>query len=151
MWERSALLNVARSPSGKAKVCKTFIGGSIPPRASSFFQPNSQPQLHRMCILHAMNLGCALYLQYSKNAQAGLPGPQKRHSKTGQGGLPGPQKQHSKTGQAGLPGPQKRHSKTGQAELPVLQKPTCRSSLHFISTASKLFVLLMRKGLILGC
>jgi hypothetical protein len=30
----------ARSPSGKAKVCKTFIGGSIPPRASiltSFF------------------------------------------------------------------------------------------------------------------
>jgi hypothetical protein len=24
----------ARSPSGKAKVCKTFIGGSIPPRAS---------------------------------------------------------------------------------------------------------------------
>jgi hypothetical protein len=27
----------ARSPSGKAKVCKTFIGGSIPPRASNFF------------------------------------------------------------------------------------------------------------------
>jgi hypothetical protein len=26
----------ARSPSGKAKVCKTFIGGSIPPRASRF-------------------------------------------------------------------------------------------------------------------
>ena len=26
----------ARSPSGKAKVCKTFIGGSIPPRASKF-------------------------------------------------------------------------------------------------------------------
>ena len=26
---------VARSPSGKAKVCKTFIGGSIPPRASN--------------------------------------------------------------------------------------------------------------------
>ena len=26
----------ARSPSGKAKVCKTFIGGSIPPRASNF-------------------------------------------------------------------------------------------------------------------
>jgi hypothetical protein len=25
----------ARSPSGKAKVCKTFIGGSIPPRASN--------------------------------------------------------------------------------------------------------------------
>jgi hypothetical protein len=24
----------ARSPSGKAKVCKTFIGGSTPPRAS---------------------------------------------------------------------------------------------------------------------
>src|SRR5208282_2600133 len=28
------LVNGARSPSGKAKVCKTFIGGSIPPRAS---------------------------------------------------------------------------------------------------------------------
>jgi hypothetical protein len=28
----------ARSPSGKAKVCKTFIGGSIPPRASNFPQ-----------------------------------------------------------------------------------------------------------------
>jgi thiol-disulfide isomerase/thioredoxin len=27
----------ARSPSGKAKVCKTFIGGSIPPRASKIF------------------------------------------------------------------------------------------------------------------
>ena len=31
-----SLTNGARSPSGKAKVCKTFIGGSIPPRASSF-------------------------------------------------------------------------------------------------------------------
>src|SRR6266404_1011910 len=29
--------SVARSPSGKAKVCKTFIGGSIPPRASKIF------------------------------------------------------------------------------------------------------------------
>jgi hypothetical protein len=28
----------ARSPSGKAKVCKTFIGGSIPPRASKLCQ-----------------------------------------------------------------------------------------------------------------
>ena len=28
-------LDEARSPSGKAKVCKTFIGGSIPPRASN--------------------------------------------------------------------------------------------------------------------
>ena len=27
----------ARSPSGKAKVCKTFIVGSIPSRASNFF------------------------------------------------------------------------------------------------------------------
>jgi hypothetical protein len=27
-------VTAARSPSGKAKVCKTFIGGSIPPRAS---------------------------------------------------------------------------------------------------------------------
>jgi hypothetical protein len=27
-------ISAARSPSGKAKVCKTFIGGSIPPRAS---------------------------------------------------------------------------------------------------------------------
>jgi hypothetical protein len=26
---------MARWPSGKAKVCKTFIGGSIPPRASN--------------------------------------------------------------------------------------------------------------------
>ena len=31
----------ARSPSGKAKVCKTFIGGSIPPRASNFSSLNS--------------------------------------------------------------------------------------------------------------
>ena len=32
----SLLFNtLARSPSGKAKVCKTFIGGSIPPRASN--------------------------------------------------------------------------------------------------------------------
>jgi hypothetical protein len=30
------LIEGARSPSGKAKVCKTFIGGSIPPRASNF-------------------------------------------------------------------------------------------------------------------
>ena len=28
------LAGVARSPSGKAKVCKTFIVGSIPSRAS---------------------------------------------------------------------------------------------------------------------
>ena len=28
-----------RSPSGKAKVCKTFIGGSIPPRASNHAPP----------------------------------------------------------------------------------------------------------------
>jgi hypothetical protein len=26
---------MARSPSGKARVCKTLIGGSIPPRASN--------------------------------------------------------------------------------------------------------------------
>jgi hypothetical protein len=31
---RYAFVPEARSPSGKAKVCKTFIGGSIPPRAS---------------------------------------------------------------------------------------------------------------------
>jgi hypothetical protein len=30
---------MARSPSGKAKVCKTFTGGSIPPRASNLFLP----------------------------------------------------------------------------------------------------------------
>src|SRR5882762_1331120 len=42
----------ARSPSGKAKVCKTFIGGSIPPRASNAVvfkaAPNSSyfPQWH---------------------------------------------------------------------------------------------------------
>jgi hypothetical protein len=29
--------SVARSPSGKAWVCKTHIGGSIPLRASNFF------------------------------------------------------------------------------------------------------------------
>jgi hypothetical protein len=33
----------ARSPSGKAKVCKTFIGGSIPPRASKFGAPINLP------------------------------------------------------------------------------------------------------------
>ena len=32
--EGSVAVSEARSPSGKAKVCKTFIGGSIPPRAS---------------------------------------------------------------------------------------------------------------------
>ena len=31
-----AHLKRARSPSGKAEVCKTSIGGSIPPRASKF-------------------------------------------------------------------------------------------------------------------
>jgi hypothetical protein len=35
----------ARSPSGKAKVCKTFIGGSIPPRAS-IFSPTSENRRH---------------------------------------------------------------------------------------------------------
>jgi hypothetical protein len=40
------LFNGARSPSGKAKVCKTFIGGSIPPRASNFFTvtPETKPR-----------------------------------------------------------------------------------------------------------
>ena len=36
----------ARSPSGKAKICKTFIGGSIPPRASKFaamINPHGEP------------------------------------------------------------------------------------------------------------
>jgi hypothetical protein len=33
--EESVAVSEARSPSGKAKVCKTFIGGSIPPRASN--------------------------------------------------------------------------------------------------------------------
>ena len=28
------MIDKARSPSGKAEVCKTSIGGSIPPRAS---------------------------------------------------------------------------------------------------------------------
>jgi hypothetical protein len=39
-WEMGpcrSLKKGARSPSGKAKVCKTFIGGSIPPRASKLF------------------------------------------------------------------------------------------------------------------
>jgi hypothetical protein len=44
---RASFLNtVARSPSGKAKVCKTFIGGSIPPRASNFsFRQASQGRI----------------------------------------------------------------------------------------------------------
>src|SRR5712692_7859738 len=38
-------ISEARSPSGKAKVCKTFIGGSIPPRASkaAVFSADSIP------------------------------------------------------------------------------------------------------------
>src|ERR1700687_1336396 len=32
--------SVARSPSDKAKFCKSFIGGSIPPRASKVFLRN---------------------------------------------------------------------------------------------------------------
>jgi hypothetical protein len=39
------LVDGARSPSGKAKVCKTFIGGSIPPRASNFFLLHFQSPL----------------------------------------------------------------------------------------------------------
>ena len=35
--EQFRIYPVARSPSGKAKVCKTFIGGSIPLRASKIF------------------------------------------------------------------------------------------------------------------
>jgi hypothetical protein len=35
----------ARSPSGKAEVCKTSIGGSIPPRASNVFNKFPDPQL----------------------------------------------------------------------------------------------------------
>jgi hypothetical protein len=31
-------LDGARSPSGKARACKAFIGGSIPPRASNIFE-----------------------------------------------------------------------------------------------------------------
>ena len=34
----------ARSPSGKAKVCKTFIGGSIPPRASKVSSQDLMPR-----------------------------------------------------------------------------------------------------------
>jgi hypothetical protein len=34
-YDNGAVACEARSPSGKAKVCKTFNGGSIPPRASS--------------------------------------------------------------------------------------------------------------------
>src|SRR5580693_1128792 len=37
--------HAARSPSGKAKVCKTFIGGSIPPRASKPFFPSNTASL----------------------------------------------------------------------------------------------------------
>jgi hypothetical protein len=58
----------ARSPSGKAKVCKTFIGGSIPPRASKFCGVQICPeQVKRMwipakhCYIHAHGLPCSEY------------------------------------------------------------------------------------------
>jgi hypothetical protein len=37
----------ARSPSGKAKVCKTFIGGSIPPRASKAALFQGRLEIHQ--------------------------------------------------------------------------------------------------------
>src|SRR5271169_5714061 len=43
------LCSEARSPSGKAKVCKTFIGGSIPPRASKNLV--RQPLRAVLCVL----------------------------------------------------------------------------------------------------
>ena len=49
--EESVAVSEARSPSGKAKVCKTFIGGSIPPRASkaASFQGRLEiPQFSRL-------------------------------------------------------------------------------------------------------
>jgi hypothetical protein len=50
--------HAARSPSGKAKVCKTFIGGSIPPRASNFFSLQARPRSLRigseLCLNPAM-------------------------------------------------------------------------------------------------
>src|ERR1700674_1199520 len=46
-----ALCTEARSPSGKAKVCKTFIGGSIPPRAS---HPKSM-SLKRLTLLASVH------------------------------------------------------------------------------------------------
>ncbi len=41
----------ARSPSGKAKVCKTFIGGSIPPRASKMPLPCDPLAVERLCLV----------------------------------------------------------------------------------------------------
>ena len=49
--EESVAVCEARSPSGKAKVCKTFIGGSIPPRASNaaLFQTGSKSLNFYVC------------------------------------------------------------------------------------------------------
>jgi hypothetical protein len=58
---RYPLDSVAQSPSGKAKVCKTFIGGSIPPCASKLtpLQPDI-PALAFLCIqIIARVIGCA--------------------------------------------------------------------------------------------
>ncbi len=40
----SKLILQAPSPSGKAEVCKTFIGGSIPPGASIFLTFSVEPK-----------------------------------------------------------------------------------------------------------
>jgi len=42
-----------------------------------------------------------------------------------------------------------RNNRTGRIACPT--KARMASSLHFVSTASKLFLLLSRKGLTLGC
>ncbi len=55
----TALCTEARSPSGKAKVCKTFIGGSIPPRASNIFLGflrHCGIRMRSHCIRHAREL-----------------------------------------------------------------------------------------------
>jgi hypothetical protein len=66
----------ARSPSGKAKVCKTFIGGSIPPRAS-IFSPTSENRRHALplcpdlCLNPAMEIVLKLLALLSSGMFAG--------------------------------------------------------------------------------
>ena len=49
----------ARSPSGKAKVCKTFIGGSIPPRASNSISLEfEQATIHSLFDNRASHYSC---------------------------------------------------------------------------------------------
>src|SRR5579871_1681129 len=60
MFARLPFLSGARSPSGKAKVCKTFIGSSILPRASNAFLMNRLLKLNfRLVFLILLLMGLA--------------------------------------------------------------------------------------------